>query len=109
MHLGERVGALYSLTSTIARLYGYGRYEGYKTPPKDAQGSLVIQLAEHGIPDHQIVLDNGTILWGCQCRWALESEVRKKISGKKVIMVELGKENAHDTKPKQVPKRPAPK
>lgn len=80
MKVGERVGVLFSLTHTKAKLIGYGTYVGYETPD-ESLSELSAMLSDNYIPDHKIRLDNGEVVWGHQCaRFAQESVVKNKLA-----------------------------
>ncbi len=76
--IGDRVGALLSMSETEVRLLGYGVYQGPQ--PCDAI---------HGILNPQIKLDDGTIVWGYQCWWGVEEKVRANIGTRTIKMVSV--------------------
>lgn len=100
--VGSRVGAIQSMTTTTVHLYGYGVYDGEHEPPfgpfempKEEHEKAVKTMKEAGQlpPDYvwknpRISLDNGGIVWGCQCWWGSEEAVKEQIEGKTVVMVE---------------------
>ena len=83
MEKGSRVGAIKSATDTAVKFYGYGVYEGDEVPPIEVGGVL----SEVGIPNPKITLDNGGVVWGCQCWWGSEEKVKKMIGNREVEMV----------------------
>jgi hypothetical protein len=85
MEKGTRVGAVQSADATTVKLYGYGIYEGDEIPPKEIDEIL----AEIGIPNPKITLDNGNVVWGCQCWWGSEERVKKMIGDRKVEIVDV--------------------
>lgn len=72
--VGTRVGAISSADSDQVNLLGYGVY----------QGDLVSPL---GFPNPCILLDNGATVWGYQCWWGSEEEVKASIGHRKVVKV----------------------
>lgn len=71
---GLRVGVFHSMTDETLLLLGFGIYEGDEIPPEDI-------LAPYGPPAllHQAIpklrLDDGTVVWGCECWWHAEETV----------------------------------
>ena len=76
---GERVGAFYALGRTRAVLFGYGLYEGEFTPPEDIMAAAG-PVALLGITLPRLKLDDGTVIWGCECWWGPEAEVKGMLS-----------------------------
>lgn len=75
-----RVGAISCVkesTKTI-EFFGYGECVG-KEVPETAEGMLSIALKMLKIPNPKIVLDNGDIVWGCECWWNEEEKTKKFI------------------------------
>lgn len=73
--VGERVGVLRSLSETKLELFGYGTYQGIHTHPTSRQ-----QLP-------RLLLDDGRELFGDQCWWDAEEEVRKWESNRRVVRI----------------------
>lgn len=72
---GERVGAVLSADATTVNFFGYGVYDG------DLDSSL-------GFPNPRITLDSGGVVWGYQCWWGSEDEVKKFIGDRTIVHVE---------------------
>lgn len=72
--VGDRVGAIRNATCSDVFLYGYGVYSG------DEETDL-------GFPSPKITLDNGKVVYGYQCWWAPEEQIKKLIGSKKVTIV----------------------
>lgn len=66
--VGMRVGAILSSTAHAVNFLGYGVYDG----------DLACPLLG-GFPNPRITLDNGEVVWGCQCWWGDEARIRKQI------------------------------
>jgi hypothetical protein len=80
MEKGSRVGAIQSADETTVKFYGYGVYAGDEVPPKE-----VDEIAsEMGLTNPKIQLDNGNVVWGCQCWWGSEERVKKMIGDRKI-------------------------
>lgn len=77
MHkIGDRVGAVLSASDSekLIQFLGYGVYEGSEVPVS-AAGWMSRGLIDAGIPNPKIRLDNGDVVWGCECWWGAEKEV----------------------------------
>ncbi len=68
MKVGDRVGAICDSSAKRIRIYGYGVYEGDHPCPFFGD-----------IPNPRIGLDNGQIVWGCECWWGPEDEVKHMV------------------------------
>lgn len=87
--IGTRIGAIYSMSKTEAKLIGYGKYVAYGTPGSDATGNAAV-LRDHGFPDHKFILDGGEMVYGCEiARWALEDVVKSKLKQLSVTNVNV--------------------
>lgn len=101
--VGSRVGAILSATADEVKFLGYGIYDGDHEPPfgpmqspKDEHDSLVAEMKADGRlpPDYtwknpRITLDNGCVVWGCQCWWGPEATIREKIGRRRIVEVAL--------------------
>ncbi len=74
--VGSRVGAILSGGEEGIKFLGYGVYVGDEVP-EGAAGFMGEGLREYAIANPKIELDNGLIVWGCECWWVL-----KRRSGK---------------------------
>lgn len=92
MSIKQRVGAIYKSDQDKVWLFGYGVYEGNEIPPPDPEGKrgMMQIIHEAKMPNPKILLDSGQFVWGCECWWAPELEVRKRIGDREVIMVKPG-------------------
>lgn len=86
--IGDRVGAMLSANNTQVHLIGYGTYQGDHIPPDDIGGFNI------GLANPKLVMDDGTVVWGCECWWGSETAVRSKIGGREVVQVNLAQERA---------------
>ena len=80
--VGSRVGAIRDADGegSVINVYGYGVYEGDHIPPDDVGGY------NFGFPNPRIKLDNGTIIWGCECWWGPEDKIQKKVAEYKTVV-----------------------
>ena len=53
---------------------GFGKLLGYEIPGEEAGGLAVLTRA-YKIPNPKIQLDNGKIVWGCECHWGNKKEM----------------------------------
>jgi hypothetical protein len=88
MKPGDRVGAMLSAEPKGPILFlGYGVYDGDQVPPKD------ISPFGSSFPNPRITLDDGVVVWGCQCWWGDEEEIKANIAGREIVFVNIdGKE-----------------
>lgn len=77
--VGTRVGAVCKVSDDKTKifLFGYGVLEGYPIHPTAKR------------PNPLIRLDSGKTVWGCECWWSGEEEIRHSTEGKKVIDVDV--------------------
>lgn len=103
--VGSRVGAILDTTVPSCNFFGYGVYEGDFQIDPNAGGmapamweayndpEIVARLSEEAraavLLNPRIRLDNGDVVWGCECWWGPEDQVRKRIEGLKIVMVRI--------------------
>jgi hypothetical protein len=98
------------------RLFGYGVFEGDHVRPDSAPGvfGTTAELRETAIevngPEDQwtdaqraafdrmarnprIKLDSGDVVWGCQCWWGPEEEIKRTIGDREVVVVSVPEGN----------------
>ncbi len=82
---GDRVGALLNAHDGVVEFLGYGVYEGDFPLPKEAAGF------NFGQENPRIKLDNGDIVYGCECWWGTEKEFKEKYidTAKEVKIVKI--------------------
>ena len=85
MKIGNRVGAIASADKEVVRFYGYGIYAGEEVPPKEVSEFH----SELELKNPKIKLDNGKVVWGCQCWWGSEEKVKQMIGNRTVEIVSL--------------------
>lgn len=85
---GERVGAILgSNDDGSIDFLGYGTYVGDE-PPIGAVG-FVASLNSDLHPNPKIELDSGKIVWGRECWWGPEENIRATLVGKKINEVDI--------------------
>lgn len=79
--INSRVGAMLYADDKQVCLLGYGVYEGDHVPPAEVN----TLFAELNIPNPRITLDDGRVVWGCQCWWGPEHVIQAKIGTREVV------------------------
>lgn len=100
MKIGERVGAILGAKDGKCEFLGFGVYEG-DFFPEEAIGffaqikrELVAEgkLTKEESTNPKIKLDDGKIVYGCECWWGDEEKVKKMLKQyKEVINVDIDK------------------
>jgi hypothetical protein len=84
--IGDRVGAILTGDDKVVQLIGFGVYEG-DFVPLEAVGMFAEAGRELGHLNPRIKLDDGEVVYGCECWWGSEAEVRKQLEGREVLVV----------------------
>lgn len=87
MEINQRVGAVASVKNGKMKLFGYGVYLGNKIPETDDIKSMGVSLKKYDLSNPCIQLDNGDIVWGCECWWGAEEEIKKTESQCKEVVI----------------------
>lgn len=66
--IGSRVGAILAAGDGVIQLLGFGVYQGDEV------------LNEAGYPNPKLVLDNGDTVWGCECWWSSEDDIKARLA-----------------------------
>jgi len=88
LQIGDRVGAILGSEGSTVSFFGYGTYEGHEVPDEKA-GGMGPLLRGLGRVNPKIKLDNGKIVWGCECWWGPEEEIKTKLAGSEVVVVDV--------------------
>jgi len=81
---GDRVGAVQKTDGDTIYMFGYGIYRGEEIPPSGFCHDI-------GIKNPKILLDDGNIIWGQECWWGAEEEIKnQEASFKNTVIVEGG-------------------
>ena len=84
-----RVLAISHCEGNTCWIYGYGEYVG-DFIPKEAVGFMAELGREHKRPNPKIVLENGKVVYGCECWWGDAEKAEKEIiKGRKIIVVDI--------------------
>lgn len=95
--IGDRVGCFLSVVRPRGLLLGYGTYVGDEVPPNEGLSSLTGYLAGRRMANPKIVLDSGEIVWGCECWWGPEEEIKAECATLEEV-VEISMEDARHGK-----------
>ena len=95
VQVGDRIGAMRNADKETVYLYGYGTYQGDEIPPEDVMGP-VSRLGLLGIKNPKLLMDDGTVVWGCESWWASEATARKSIGNRQVVIVKPDRTPATD-------------
>jgi hypothetical protein len=87
--IGDRVGAILGKENDKLVFLGYGVYDG-EYIPEEGVNFIAKMLTKNKIPNPRIRLDNGGVVYGCECWWQSEAEVKRQLSGREdVILVKI--------------------
>lgn len=80
--IGSSVGAILGGDgeTKVLKFLGFGTYVG-DSVPVEAVGFLAEGLIEHQCPNPKIQLDDGQVVYGCECWWGPAAYVRKQLDG----------------------------
>lgn len=96
---GTRIFAVLSADQDEVRLIGRGEYLGdlpFNTADENVRlfGFAPSEL-EKEVPGHKnpcLKMDDGNIVWGCECWWGPESKLEETIGGRKIVQVDIKEE-----------------
>ena len=86
--VGDRVGAILCTVKEEAKFLGYGVYVG-DFVPQEAKGWFAQGIKAAGQVNPRLDLDNGQRVYGCECWWGSEEEIRELLTGCQVTMVDI--------------------
>lgn len=78
MKKGDRVGAIFGTGEGAVSFLGYGIFAGYEVP-KGAYGPMADALVVDAAKNPKIVLDSGRTVWGCECWWGPEGQIKVRL------------------------------
>jgi len=85
---GTRVGAVMNSNDEEVNLFGYGVYVGDHTPVEGV-GLFAEMIRKRKDTNPKIELDNGTVIYGCECWWGSEEGVKKDIGDRKINYINV--------------------
>jgi len=83
---GDRVYAIRNIANGVCHFFGFGVYDGDFERDQGVGGFNPPAL--RGFPNPRITLDNGKIVWGCECWWGPESEFERGTKGMRIQNVD---------------------
>lgn len=86
--VGDRIGAMRSADGKTAHIFGYGVYAGDEIPPAGVF-MMGIEMRELNCPNPKLVLDNGDVVFGCECWWGPEKAMKRRCEGMQVVMASI--------------------
>ena len=69
-------------------IFGRGVYEG-DFVPEVAVGWLADAIRENKVLNPRIRLDNGKVVYGCECWWGSEEQVMSLMDGKTMVEIDI--------------------
>jgi len=91
--IGAEICAILKADERKVHLIGYGKYVGDEIPDEHC-GGFGGTLREHCIKNPKLVLEDGTVVWGCECWWGDAEKAHKHIGNREVIRVDMRAERA---------------
>lgn len=86
--VGERVGCIFAKQDEHVAFFGYG----VRLPdriPTEAVGFLADYLRENKRENPCLLLDSGEIVYGCECWWGSEAEVKRLLENKTMHLINI--------------------
>ncbi len=81
-----RVGAILQQTEDgVVEFLGYDVLQPDKVIPEDGVGLWTDICKETGDMTPKIVLDSGEVVYGCECWWAAEDEIKQRLAEAKEV------------------------
>lgn len=73
-----RVGVIFAVSPEKKQVlfFGFGTFLGYFKPEREDVGFLPEEKDVLRLPNPKILLDNGDVIWGYECWWGKEQEIR---------------------------------
>jgi len=93
---GDRVVAISHSDEGGVYIFGYGVYEG-DFIPTEAVGVMADAAKEVGLKNPRIRLDNGDVVYGCECWFMSEDDFKAGIAkaGITPILIDINKERKY--------------
>jgi hypothetical protein len=88
--IGKRIGALLNVDDNgTAFFLGYGEYVG-DFVPEEAVGGMAEGCREYKIKNPKLLLDDGSVVYGCECWWGTEERIKVVLNqAKKIVNVDI--------------------
>lgn len=93
-NVGTRMGAILGTNDKEIEFFGYGEYLGEIVPDKVNSVGMAKMLADMGITNPAIKLDTGGTVYGAECWWGEEAQIKENIdkavaAGRTLIHVDV--------------------
>lgn len=88
-NVGERICAVLKADKENVHLIGYGIYAGDYVPGEEAVGVMANALKNAKIKNPKLVMDDGTVVWGCECWWGNAGMAERMILDRNVVKVDM--------------------
>jgi len=85
----RRVGAILSSSENEVRFLGYGWYVGDHVPEYKEGAGMRNLMSKMDMTNPKIELDNGTVVYGCECWWGPEEKIKEHMEGRNVVEVSI--------------------
>jgi hypothetical protein len=85
--VGMRVGAVMSADPNTVHLFGYGVFNGDKEFDPELGIRVFGAVPPEGLTNPEILLDSGEKVYGCECWWGPEDDVKGSIGDREVVIV----------------------
>ena len=82
--IGSRVGAIAGKNEDKVDFFGFGVYEGDFKIENDDVYMMGIQMSSLDVENPKIKLDNGDIVYGCECWWGPEDQIKQVLDGMEI-------------------------
>lgn len=93
MEVGTRAIAISHSKDKTIYIFGYGTYEGDKVPGQDEKttpaGTMGEIITEAKVANPLIKLDNGKVVWGCECWWGELEGFAEKYKDYTIVEVDI--------------------
>jgi hypothetical protein len=85
--VGMRVGAVMSADAEKVHLFGYGVFNGDKEFDPELSVRVFGTVPPAGFVNPEILLDSGEKVYGCECWWGPEADIKASIGRREVVIV----------------------
>lgn len=86
--MGKEMFAMSHADDEAVYLFGFGTYEGEEIPPADSVGNAKL-MHDQGQPNPKIKLEDGTIVWGCECWWGPKDRFDEQRGDRPIVKADL--------------------
>lgn len=79
MEIGAKVGAVLSAVDGVVHFLGWEVYGGDVIPEDRGPGYVATSLHNAKLRNPKIILENGKVVYGCECWWGKEKAIQVAI------------------------------